>query len=103
MLSLQCVVDLDTQEPTDDLTPEAIKAVSLLGSSCTKVSEVTENQDRPIFDAIQQAIDKANQGAISSAQTVSNNATLLHTVIFVQFQFLLLNLKCISFSSLLPH
>ena len=65
------MVDLDTQEPSDDLTPEAMKEISLLGSSATKVSEIIENQDRPIFDAIQKGIDKANEGAVSNAQRVS--------------------------------
>ena len=67
----QCIVNPDTQEPTDDLTPEAIKIIQALGSTATKVSEVIENQDRAIFTAIQEGIDRANEGAVSNAQKVS--------------------------------
>ncbi len=52
----------------------------LLGSTCTKVSEVLENQDRAIFDAIQAGIDKANQGAASNAQKVSRTIIIIITL-----------------------
>ena len=63
-------MDVDTGEATDDLTEEAIELISALGSSATKVSQVIDNQDRAVFSAIQEGLDKANEGAVSSAQTV---------------------------------
>ncbi len=66
----QCVMNPDNGEPTDDLEPTAIKDIAALGSKCTKVSEVVQTKDEAVFEAIQQALTKANEKAISNAQKV---------------------------------
>ena len=60
----------ETGQPTDDLDPEAIALVSALGSSSTKVSQIIDSSDEPVFKAIQEGIDKGNEQAISNAQKV---------------------------------
>lgn len=63
-------MDPDTLVPSDDLTPDAVRLVSALGSSATKVSQILDNQDRAVFTAIQEGIDKANAEAIAKPQKV---------------------------------
>lgn len=63
-------MDPDSGEATDDLDPNAIRMIAVLGSKCTKVSEVVEQKDELVFAAIQQALTKANEKAVSSAQKV---------------------------------
>lgn len=68
-------MDLNTGVPSDDLDPAAMKLISALGSSATKVSQVVETQDKAVYAAIQQGIDKANEGAVSNASKVLNPLT----------------------------
>ena len=85
---LQCVVDLDTQEPTDELTPEAVQLISALGSTANKISEVLDNQDRAVFTAIQEGIDRANEKAVSRAQKVN--------IIYIRLQYMKRSAKTYS-------
>lgn len=67
---LQCVVDAETGEPGDDLTPEALEFCQKLGSKATKVSEIISSKDKAVYAAIQKGISAVNEGAVSNAQKV---------------------------------
>ncbi|XP_059726054.1 long-chain-fatty-acid--CoA ligase ACSBG2 isoform X3 [Haemorhous mexicanus] len=70
LLTLKCVVDAETGEPGDDLTPEALEFCQRLGSKATKVSEIISSKDKAIYTAIQKGISAVNEGAVSNAQKV---------------------------------
>ncbi|XP_069061776.1 long-chain-fatty-acid--CoA ligase ACSBG2-like isoform X2 [Pleurodeles waltl] len=70
LLTLKCKVDLESGEPQDDLTPEAIQLCQQLGSSATRVSEVVRSKDPAINDAINRGMERVNQKATSNAQKV---------------------------------
>ncbi|XP_069482840.1 long-chain-fatty-acid--CoA ligase ACSBG2-like isoform X1 [Ambystoma mexicanum] len=76
LLTLKCTVDVDTGEPQDDLTAEAIQFCQQLGSSATRVSEVIGTKDPAIYEVIQEAMDRVNQKALSNAQKVQKWAIL---------------------------
>ena len=54
----------------DTLAPVCLQQLEHLGSTCTKVSEVIQQKDKAIFNAIDEGLDKANRQATSNAQTV---------------------------------
>ncbi|NXX13544.1 ACBG2 ligase, partial [Podargus strigoides] len=70
LLTLKCEVDLETGEPRDDLTPEAVEYCQKLGSTATKASEVISSKDKAIYAAIQKGVTAVNGRAISNAQKV---------------------------------
>ncbi|NWW12194.1 ACBG2 ligase, partial [Oreocharis arfaki] len=70
LLTLKCVVDAETGEPGDDLTPEALEFCQKLGSKATKVSEIISSKDKAVYAAIQKGISAVNEGAVSNAQKV---------------------------------
>ncbi|NXU42236.1 ACBG2 ligase, partial [Drymodes brunneopygia] len=70
LLTLKCVVDAETGEPGDDLTPEALEFCQKLGSKATKVSEIISSKDKAIYAAVQKGISAVNEGAVSNAQKV---------------------------------
>ncbi|XP_040447244.1 long-chain-fatty-acid--CoA ligase ACSBG2 isoform X2 [Falco naumanni] len=70
LLTLKCNVDVETGEPGDDLTAEAIEYCRKLGSKATKVSEIISSKDKAIYAAIQKGISAVNEGAVSNAQKV---------------------------------
>ncbi|NWV35158.1 ACBG2 ligase, partial [Grantiella picta] len=70
LLTLKCVVDAETGEPGDDLTPEALEYCQKLGSKATKVSEIISSKDKAIYATIQKGISAVNEGAVSNAQKV---------------------------------
>uniref|UniRef100_A0A8D2P843 Long-chain-fatty-acid--CoA ligase ACSBG2 n=1 Tax=Zosterops lateralis melanops TaxID=1220523 RepID=A0A8D2P843_ZOSLA len=70
LLTLKCVVDAETGEPKDDLSPEALEFCQKLGSNATKVSEIISSKDKAIYSAIQKGISAVNEGAVSNAQKV---------------------------------
>uniref|UniRef100_A0A8C3R7I1 long-chain-fatty-acid--CoA ligase n=1 Tax=Cyanoderma ruficeps TaxID=181631 RepID=A0A8C3R7I1_9PASS len=70
LLTLKCVVDAETGEPGDDLSPEALEFCQKLGSKATKVSEIISSKDKAIYAAIQKGISAVNEGAVSNAQRV---------------------------------
>ena len=57
-LVLQTVVNVDTAEPTDDLTQEAIDWCRSVGSSATQLSQILDNNDKEVMAAIQAGIDR---------------------------------------------
>ena len=63
-------MNLDTGEPTDELTSQAKQMVRELGSRNTTVSGIIEEQDKAVFAAIQEGLDRANQQSTSRAQKV---------------------------------
>ncbi|XP_075031468.1 long-chain-fatty-acid--CoA ligase ACSBG2 isoform X2 [Calonectris borealis] len=70
LLTLKCKADVETGEPGDDLTPEAIEYCQKLGSKATKVSEIISSKDKAVYAAIQKGILAVNEGAVSNAQKV---------------------------------
>ncbi|NWW84708.1 ACBG2 ligase, partial [Rhynochetos jubatus] len=76
LLTLKCNVDVETGEPGDDLTPEAIEHCHRLGSKATKVSEIISSRDKAIYGAIQRGIAAVNERAVSNAQKVQKWALL---------------------------
>uniref|UniRef100_A0A8D2MJF1 long-chain-fatty-acid--CoA ligase n=1 Tax=Zonotrichia albicollis TaxID=44394 RepID=A0A8D2MJF1_ZONAL len=70
LLTLKCVVDADTGEPGDELSPEALAFCQRLGSKATKVSEIISSKDKAIYTAIQKGISAVNEKAVSNAQKV---------------------------------
>ena len=71
LLFLQCVVNLDTGEPTDELLTEAKQALAELGCNFTTVSEVRAAGDEKVHKAIMDGLKRYNETqAISNAQKV---------------------------------
>ncbi|XP_078530572.1 long-chain-fatty-acid--CoA ligase ACSBG2-like isoform X3 [Lissotriton helveticus] len=70
LLTLKCRVDVQSGEPQEELTPEAIQCCQQLGSSATRVSEVVSSKDPAIYDAINKGMERVNKRAVSNAQKV---------------------------------
>ncbi|XP_051776258.1 long-chain-fatty-acid--CoA ligase ACSBG1 isoform X2 [Erpetoichthys calabaricus] len=70
LLTLKCVYDMDTMEPTDDLNLEALEFCHQVGSQATKVSEIIRDKDPKVQEAIQAGIDRVNLKATSNAQRI---------------------------------
>ncbi|XP_069482860.1 long-chain-fatty-acid--CoA ligase ACSBG2-like isoform X2 [Ambystoma mexicanum] len=70
LLTLKCTVDGDTEEPQDDLTPEAIQFCQQLGSSATRVSEVVRSKDPAIYKAIEKGMQRVNEKALATFHQV---------------------------------
>ncbi|KAM4040020.1 long-chain-fatty-acid--CoA ligase ACSBG1 isoform 2-T2 [Anomaloglossus baeobatrachus] len=70
LLTLKSTVDLDTLEPLDQLTSEAIQFCQEVGSKATTVSEIVAQNDKAVYRAIQEGLDKVNSEAVSNAQRI---------------------------------
>nr|XP_060640726.1 long-chain-fatty-acid--CoA ligase ACSBG2 [Anolis sagrei ordinatus] len=70
LLTLKCTMNLESGEPEDTMTPEAVEFCRRLGSRATKVSEVVNLRDPLVYSAIQKAITAVNKNAPSNAQKV---------------------------------
>ncbi|XP_076863603.1 long-chain-fatty-acid--CoA ligase ACSBG1 isoform X2 [Brachyhypopomus gauderio] len=70
LLTLKCVINLDTMEPTDDLSLEAVEYCQQLGSQATNVSDITDGRDKVVNQAIQAGIARVNAKATSNAQHI---------------------------------
>ncbi|XP_077120324.1 long-chain-fatty-acid--CoA ligase ACSBG1 isoform X1 [Ranitomeya variabilis] len=70
LLTLKSTVDQDTLEPSDRLTSEAIQFCQQVGSKATTVSEIVAQNDKAVYTAIQEGIDKVNKEAVSNAQRI---------------------------------
>ncbi|XP_052699927.1 long-chain-fatty-acid--CoA ligase ACSBG2-like isoform X1 [Crassostrea angulata] len=70
LITLKVDVNMDTLEPTDNLTAVTVDWVKAQGSGATKVSDILDRKDAIVLKAIQQGIDKANERAISRAQKI---------------------------------
>ena len=63
-------MNLDTGEPTDDLTEPAKDWCKKFGVEISTVSEFLEKKDEKLMKAIQDGIDLYNSRAVSRAQKV---------------------------------
>ncbi|XP_074059870.1 long-chain-fatty-acid--CoA ligase ACSBG2-like isoform X2 [Macrotis lagotis] len=70
LLTLKCQVNLDTGEPEDALSPEAMDFCRNLGSNSKRVSDIVNGKDPLIYEAIQKGIDAVNREATSNAQKI---------------------------------
>ncbi|KAJ8304976.1 hypothetical protein KUTeg_018559 [Tegillarca granosa] len=70
LLTLKVVIDPDSGEPSDVLTPEAVDWCKSKGSNATKVSDILDKKDAIVLKAIQEGIDQANKKAVSNATRV---------------------------------
>lgn len=70
LITLKVDVNMDTMEPTDNMTAVTVDWVKAQGSGATKVSDILDHRDAIVLKAIQQGIDKANERAISRAQKI---------------------------------
>lgn len=70
LITLKVDVNMDTLEPTDNLTAVTVDWVKAQGSGSTKVSDILDHKDAIVLKAIQKGIDKANERAISRAQKI---------------------------------
>ena len=68
-LFFQCEMDPETEEPKDELLPEAKALIAKLGS---KVSEVLASKDEKVYSEITAGLERANKHAISNAQKVKS-------------------------------
>uniref|UniRef100_A0ACB8F0P2 Long-chain-fatty-acid--CoA ligase acsbg2 n=1 Tax=Sphaerodactylus townsendi TaxID=933632 RepID=A0ACB8F0P2_9SAUR len=67
---VQCNVNMETGDPEDDLTPEAIDFCRKLGSKASKVSQIIATKDPAVYAAIQKGITMVNDRAVSNAQKI---------------------------------
>lgn len=70
LITLKVDVNMDTLEPTDNLTAVTVDWMKAQGSGATKVSDILDHKDAIVLKAIQKGIDKANERAISRAQKI---------------------------------
>ncbi|XP_054458438.1 long-chain-fatty-acid--CoA ligase ACSBG2 [Anoplopoma fimbria] len=78
LLTIKCQVNLESGDPEDELTPEAIELCRKLGSNTTRVSEIAGGRDRVIHAAVQKGINKVNEEAASNAQRIQKWIILDH-------------------------
>ena len=65
--SVQCALDPETGEATDDLTPDAAEVIrTVYGRGYTKASEILESDDEAISKATVYGITQYNQKHASS-------------------------------------
>ena len=70
-LFFKVIVDVDNNMmPTDNLAPSSLAWCRSLGSDATKVSEIMNNRDQKITEAINYGISLANEEAVSRAAKV---------------------------------
>ncbi|XP_043832341.1 long-chain-fatty-acid--CoA ligase ACSBG2-like isoform X2 [Dromiciops gliroides] len=70
LLTLKCEVNLDTGEPQDELSPEALEFCQNLGSNSKKVSDIINGRDPLVYKAIEKGIEEVNREATSNAQKI---------------------------------
>ncbi|XP_060765381.1 long-chain-fatty-acid--CoA ligase ACSBG1 isoform X2 [Neoarius graeffei] len=70
LLTLKCVTDAETTEPTDNLSSDTLEYFQQLGIQATKVSDVIGGKDPIVNQVIQEGIDRVNAKANSNAQRI---------------------------------
>nr|XP_015198936.1 PREDICTED: long-chain-fatty-acid--CoA ligase ACSBG1 [Lepisosteus oculatus] len=70
LLTLKCVCNPETTEPTDELSLEAVEFCQQVGSQATKVSDIIGGRDKAVYQAIQEGIERVNKRATSNAQRI---------------------------------
>ena len=64
-LFFKVIIDADNNMmPTDNLAPSSLAWCRSLGSDATKVSDIMDNRDQKITDAINYGISQANEEAV---------------------------------------
>ncbi|MFT7806763.1 long-chain-fatty-acid-CoA ligase ACSBG1 [Arapaima gigas] len=76
LLTLKCTFNVETMEPTDDLSTEVLQCCQQLGSQAKKVSDIAGGKDKEVCQLIQKGIDKVNSSANSNAQCIQKWAIL---------------------------
>lgn len=61
---------MESGEPGDELTAEAVEYCQKLGSKATKASEIVSSKDKAVYAAIQAAVSEVNKRAVSNAQKI---------------------------------
>ncbi|MCI4381813.1 hypothetical protein PGIGA_G00256240 [Pangasianodon gigas] len=70
LLTLKCVTNAETMEPTDELSADTVEYFQQRGIRATKVSDVTGGKDQVVNQVIQEGIDRVNAKANSNAQRI---------------------------------
>ncbi|KAI5100501.1 long-chain-fatty-acid--CoA ligase ACSBG1 isoform X1 [Silurus meridionalis] len=70
LLTLKCVTDLETMEPTDVLSSDTVEYFRKHGIQATKVSDIIGGKDQKVNQVIQEGIDRVNTKAHSNAQRI---------------------------------
>ncbi|XP_063053819.1 long-chain-fatty-acid--CoA ligase ACSBG1 [Engraulis encrasicolus] len=70
LLTLKCLSNTETMEPTDELSLEVVEFCQALGSQATRVSDIIGGRDKAVYQAIQEAIGRVNARATSNAQRI---------------------------------
>ncbi|MCJ8735926.1 hypothetical protein PDJAM_G00253010 [Pangasius djambal] len=70
LLTLKCVTNAETMEPTDDLSADTVEYFQQCGTRATKVSDVIGGKVQVVNQAIQEGIDRVNAKANSNAQRI---------------------------------
>ena len=70
---MQCVMDLDTGEPKDEILPQVL---AQLGCEATTPSEIARQKPEGVMKQIQAGLDEANKKAVSNAQKVREEGPL---------------------------
>uniref|UniRef100_A0A803YB32 Long-chain-fatty-acid--CoA ligase ACSBG1 n=1 Tax=Meleagris gallopavo TaxID=9103 RepID=A0A803YB32_MELGA len=70
LLTLKCILDPDTSDPTDILTEQARDFCQKIGSKATTVSEIVATKDQVIYQAIQEGINKVNMNATNRVHCI---------------------------------
>ncbi|XP_032197749.1 long-chain-fatty-acid--CoA ligase ACSBG1 isoform X1 [Mustela erminea] len=76
LLTLKCVLDADTSEPTDSLTEPAVAFCQRVGSKATTVSEIVGTKDEAVYQAIEQGIQRVNSKAAARPYCIQKWAIL---------------------------
>ncbi|KAM6960473.1 long-chain-fatty-acid--CoA ligase ACSBG1 [Aplochiton taeniatus] len=70
LLTLKCSTNVETLEPTEELSQEAVEYCQLLGSQAKTVSDIIGGRDKELDQAIQEGINRVNAKATSNAQRI---------------------------------
>nr|XP_012617115.1 long-chain-fatty-acid--CoA ligase ACSBG2-like isoform X1 [Microcebus murinus] len=70
LLTLKCQVNVETGEPRDALTEEAVDFCRNLKSHSTRLSDIINNQDSIVMEYVDQAIDVINREARSESARI---------------------------------
>ncbi|KAM5291466.1 long-chain-fatty-acid--CoA ligase ACSBG1 isoform 2-T4 [Glossophaga mutica] len=76
LLTLKCVLDPDTSDPTDQLTEQATEFCQRVGSNATKVSEIVGSKDEAVYRAIEEGIQRVNSQAAARPYHIRKWAVL---------------------------
>jgi long-chain-fatty-acid--CoA ligase ACSBG len=58
LVTLKTIVNVDTMQPSDELTPECIDYIKSFGSSSTKLNDILNGRDKIVYDLIEKGIFK---------------------------------------------